>query len=365
MSHDIEDQLLKYVRAVLGERQARYLNPPVRFGAGVENRVFGLQFGDAPTLEGPLVLKVFAPYVEPRRARCEAIVQNELASQGFPAPRVLHICEEPEPFGAPFLIMERLPGETPLAPLASVNPSRLTAVLLMRQAVVSMPRQIAALLIRLHQLDPGPLRERLRAEGLLDDVLGVEARLRKLRADIGRHELSDFDDLADWLAAKRPADVEPKVVCHGDIWFGNVLAADSQVTGLVDWSSELFSLGDPMYDLGVSVAIVKCGVPDLPILLRAVVRRLQHYVSRRIVREYARGRPVDTDRLGYYEVLRSVEFVSWVAIRRVDPTMRTRAKGEDMLEVPGSVDEYLRLIRARTGIPVAMPEPVSRDPSRL
>jgi hypothetical protein len=81
---DIAQNLLLYVRSALHEPDASYTEEPSRFSAGVENRVFGLEFHGASRLRGPLVLKLFAQYVDVWRARCEGIVQNEIASQAFP-----------------------------------------------------------------------------------------------------------------------------------------------------------------------------------------------------------------------------------------------------------------------------------------
>jgi aminoglycoside phosphotransferase (APT) family kinase protein len=352
---DIAQNLLLYVRSALHEPDASYTEEPSRFSAGVENRVFGLEFHGASRLRGPLVLKLFAQYVDVWRARCEGIVQNEIASQDFPAPRVLHVCENRDVLGAPFLIMERLPGSVMLDPLGSMDPPILKLLLLMPQTAFRMPDAIASLLVRLHHLNPRPLIERLRSERLPVDLVGLDARLERLGNQANECGLVGFAEASEWVCDHRPREPERVAICHGDMWFGNVIQNGVTVTGVVDWSAELVCVGDPMYDVGIASVILKCGMADFPGPLRAVARVVQGYVANRLVRAYARGQAVDPHSLRYYELLRCFEFLSWVAARRIDRSLQTREQREDMLEVQGSTESFVRYFHGATGIELHIP----------
>lgn len=356
---DIAPLFLRYVRSVLGELDAQYAEAPTRFSAGVENQVFALRLAGVRELRGPLVLKVYAAYADAVRVQREAIAQNEVAAQGFPAPRVLHVCEARDVLGAPFLIMECLPGDVMLGSLDSMHPSILQTLRVMPETVLRMPSVIGTLLGRLHQLDPRPLVDHLESRGILGDLAGLEGRLRRLAPQVDEQTPPGFADAMRWLIDHRPEEPRRQAICHGDMWFGNVLEQRGTVSGVVDWSAELLCIGDPMYDLGVATAILKFGMADVPGPLRVLARCLQGYVASRVLRAYGREQPIDRARLRYYELLRCVEFLSWVSARRVDASRRTRQEREDMLEVVGSTEQFIRHVWKMTGITLEVPKRLS------
>lgn len=75
---------------------------------------------------------------------------------------------------------------------------------------------------------------------------GVTDRLRQRFAGEDRLE-ADLDRLAEIHATLRRETV-PRTAVHGDFWFGNLLLADGQVTGVVDWEAGVPS-GEPARDL--------------------------------------------------------------------------------------------------------------------
>lgn len=81
-------------------------------------------------------------------------------------------------------------------------------------------------------------------------VGGWSARYRKARTD----DVGDFETVMAWLDERQPADL-PRVLIHNDFRFDNlVLAPDdpTRIVGVLDW--ELATVGDPLMDLGSSLA---------------------------------------------------------------------------------------------------------------
>jgi aminoglycoside phosphotransferase (APT) family kinase protein len=79
---------------------------------------------------------------------------------------------------------------------------------------------------------------------------GWSDRFRKARTD----DVSDFETVMAWLQEKMPEDVATCVI-HNDFRFDNVvLNPDNpfEVIGILDW--EMATLGDPLMDLGNSLA---------------------------------------------------------------------------------------------------------------
>lgn len=80
----------------------------------------------------------------------------------------------------------------------------------------------------------------------LDMDCGVGARLTTRFGDEERLG-EDLDHLTEIYARLRRNTV-PRTVVHGDFWFGNVLLAGGQVSGVVDWEGGATS-GEPVRDL--------------------------------------------------------------------------------------------------------------------
>lgn len=75
---------------------------------------------------------------------------------------------------------------------------------------------------------------------------GVVARLRGRFPDDVRFD-ADLDQLAE-INDRLGRNETPRTAVHGDMWFGNVLLAGTQITGVVDWEASTTS-GEPIRDL--------------------------------------------------------------------------------------------------------------------
>jgi aminoglycoside phosphotransferase (APT) family kinase protein len=75
---------------------------------------------------------------------------------------------------------------------------------------------------------------------------GVADRLRERFSDDVRLD-ADLDQLAE-INGRLGRNQTPRTAVHGDMWFGNVLLAGTQITGVVDWENCTTS-GEPMRDL--------------------------------------------------------------------------------------------------------------------
>jgi aminoglycoside phosphotransferase (APT) family kinase protein len=168
------------------------------------------------------------------------------------APRALAACADAGVIGAPFFLMERVAGpvlrhpEPP--PGIELPPARLRAL---SEAAVDA-------LLELHAVDPA-------AAGLgglgapagytARQVGGWTARWRDARLD----PVPDLDAAAVWLADRLPrhgaADEEAgAALLHNDFKYDNLVLTPSLdgVAAVLDW--EMATLGDPLMDLGTSLA---------------------------------------------------------------------------------------------------------------
>ena len=173
-------------------------------------------------------------------------VLSKLHSVYPPAPRPTVYCEDPAVIGAPFYLMERLPGivirkELP-GPLAE-SPEQC------RRLSLALVDNLAVL----HGLD-------LNAAGLADfgrpegyvrrQIEGWSQRWR----DAQTEDVPAMNQAADWLAAEMPTESGAALI-HNDYKLDNILLDPGNldhITGLLDW--EMATVGDPLMDLGTALS---------------------------------------------------------------------------------------------------------------
>jgi aminoglycoside phosphotransferase (APT) family kinase protein len=168
---------------------------------------------------------------------------SALADSGVPVPAIVGLCEDDEVNGAPFYVMDFVPG------------------LVVRDVAIAegvpvevrgrMGESLVEVLARLHDVD-------LDAVGLSD--LGrhggyIERQLKRWRTqfvDATTRDLPRVLEVHDLLAARVPAQQGVGIV-HGDYRLDNcMMSSDGEVAAVLDW--ELCTLGDVLADVAGMVA---------------------------------------------------------------------------------------------------------------
>ncbi|MFS2292530.1 MAG: phosphotransferase family protein [Actinomadura sp.] len=176
----------------------------------------------------PLILRREQPGALDTSAMArEAALLVSAADAGVPVPALVDHGDDLD--GAPFLIMERLSGET--IPRRLLRDERFAGVR------GRLARELGGILARLHTMEPVP--------GLSDeDPLAV---LGAFYEDF-REPRPPVELALRWLHENRPPASGRRTVVHGDFRNGNLMIDENGVTGVLDW--ELTHLGDPAEDLG-------------------------------------------------------------------------------------------------------------------
>lgn len=175
----------------------------------------------------------------------EARVLRGLARTAVPVPGIIDSCESDAVLGAPFVLMEYVPGEV----LESTLPAWLKPLDERRRAGEAFIDALAAV----HAVD-------IAAAGL--DWLGrpgsyLERQLRRFSGSwqISRtRKVSAMMTLEERLRAGLPSSHETTLI-HGDARLGNAIFAPgppARLAALLDW--EMATLGDPLADLGYLAA---------------------------------------------------------------------------------------------------------------
>jgi aminoglycoside phosphotransferase (APT) family kinase protein len=170
-----------------------------------------------------------------------------LSAAGFPAPKPIRLCTDPEVIGAPFYLMEHVDGKIyrDVTELIALGPAA------MRGLTLSLVDTLADL----HALDPAAigLADFGRPEGF--NARQVHRWKKQLDASRSR-DVPGIEELHARLAVDIPSG--DGTVVHGDFRLDNVLIGeDLQVNAVLDW--EMSTLGDPLSD--VALMLVYAGMP--------------------------------------------------------------------------------------------------------
>ncbi|OEJ96913.1 phosphotransferase family protein [Streptomyces thermolilacinus] len=220
--------------------------------------------------------------------RREHRVLSALHPTAVPVPRPLLLCEDESVLGAPFYVMDFVPG-TPYRTAAQLAPLGAERT---RAAVLGL----VDTLVELHAVDPEAvgLGDFGRPDGFLDRQLRRWGK--QLAASRGR-ELAGIDELHAALGRELPESPAPAVV-HGDFRLDNVLIGDDdRITAVLDW--EMSTLGDPLTDLGL---LVMYSTPlDIPGgVISTTASAAGHPAAGELVERYAARSGRDVSRLAWY-----------------------------------------------------------------
>lgn len=217
-------------------------------------------------------------------------VISALADTHVPVPHAYQLVEDTGVIGAPFYLMEEMPGvalrERSQAPW--LNSERATV----------LSRKLVDVLADLHSVDPASVG--LEDFGRPDGFLARQVKRWGKQLDASRsRDLPGIDELRDKLAGTVPASARAAII-HGDYRLDNALVTQSPlaISAVLDW--EMATLGDPLADLGLlyvywqGLAIendpITGSVPSMPGFLTAD----------QLVARYTARTGLDTSGLGWY-----------------------------------------------------------------
>jgi len=237
------DAVASYLQATIDG-----LDGPIRirqFHSGYSNLTYLITFGDRE-----LVLRR-PPFGKKARSAHDMNREYRILSALAPVfpyvPSPLAYCDDPAVMDVPFYVMERLSG------------------VILRKTLPDGPRFDAAwadrlcrrwvdVLTELHRIDYDKcgLAELGNPEGYISrQIQGWSARYRDACTD----DVPDFEAVMVWLADNMPTGHSRPSLIHNDYKFDNVIldpAEPDRIIGVLDW--EMATIGDPLMDLGASLA---------------------------------------------------------------------------------------------------------------
>jgi aminoglycoside phosphotransferase (APT) family kinase protein len=229
-------------------------------------------------------------------------VLSALAGTQVPVAPLVAACTDDEVIGAPFYVMEHVPGV--------VLRTRADTKALTESQAADLSRCLADMLAAIHGVD-------VKAVGLGDLGRGAGYLRRQLDRWQRQWELSatrempGYAELVQRLTAALPAEGETTLV-HGDFRLDNALVTlepEPRITAVMDW--EMATLGDPLADLGLTLVywtedgeegwLTPAGAPAGTRGLSTDATASPGFWTRaEFTAEYARITGRDVSRIGYY-----------------------------------------------------------------
>ena len=171
-------------------------------------------------------------------------VLSALSGTQVPVAAPVAFCDDAEVIGAPFYVMDYVPGV--------VMRTKADTAALTRPQATELSERLADMLAAIHGVDVAAagLGDLGRGAGYLRRQLDRWQRQWQLSAS---REVPGYERLVARLTAALPAEGETTLV-HGDFRLDNVLvtvAPEPRITAVVDW--EMATLGDPLADLGLTL----------------------------------------------------------------------------------------------------------------
>ncbi len=219
--------------------------PEVRqFTGGASNLTYLLRYPERDLIlrRPPAGTKASSAHDMAREHRIQALLRP-----CFPTvPEMVALCTDDAVLGSDFYVMERVAGVIPRAqmpPEVGIDPARMRA----------LGERFVDLLAELHAVDPAAagLMELSRGPGYVGrQVAGWSERYQRAKT----WNVPSFERVMRWLDERQPADVGACVI-HNDFRLDNLVLDREDplhVRAVLDW--ELATIGDPLMDLGSSLA---------------------------------------------------------------------------------------------------------------
>lgn len=202
-----------------------------RLTGGASRQVWSVEAHASDGSPLPVVLRRDPPgHGDADRMRAEAACLRAAAAAGVPVPQVLAAGDTAPGIDAPYLLMNRVDGES--------IPRKLQRDPELATVRSELAEQMGYVLGLIHRSDVAEVAM-LDSGDPLDAIEAVYREFDEPRPAV--------ETGLRWLRDHRPP-VRPKALVHGDFRMGNLLVDRTGIRGVLDW--ELAHLGDPIEDLG-------------------------------------------------------------------------------------------------------------------
>jgi aminoglycoside phosphotransferase (APT) family kinase protein len=219
-------------------------------------------------------------------------VISALEDTAVPVPRTYLLCEDPDVLGAPFYVMDKVPG-TPYR-----RADQLEAI--GEQRTRDLCLRMVDVLATLHEVDPAAVG--LGDFGRPDGFLARQVRRWRKQLDSSySRELPGMEELHARLEASVP-EQQPAAIVHGDYRLDNLLVdGDDAITAVLDW--EMATVGDPLTDVALLVVYRGVAREDVAGAVADAPNAAGFLTAQEMLARYAERSGRDLAAMGFYVAL--------------------------------------------------------------
>jgi len=233
--------LQTYLERALPDKQGIQVRNLADLTSGWESEMlaFDLEYGPPGKRQRwELILRLYPGEDAHIKSAHEFYALRRLQRAGYPAPGVLLLERQNSPFGAPFIIEQRIAGREMWQILLDSS----------EREGHSLIAQFCELFVRLHRLDWRVFVDDDRCYEALDPFLFVDRWIVLARQALERYPSQGFQAALAWLETRRnelPCPAPSPV--HLDFHPGNVLIRADGSAVVIDWTA--FDVSDARFDL--------------------------------------------------------------------------------------------------------------------
>jgi len=286
----------RYLRSRLTDFDASPALEVTQFPGGHSNLTYLIRYGTQEfVLRRPPVGPV-APTAHdmPREYRLLSVINPH-----FPlAPKPVLLCEDTSVIGVPFYLMERRHGFI----VRFRVPAQIGEQPELRRR---LSETVVDTLVALHavEIQTTGIVNIGKPEGFVARQVQGWAK-RWQRSQTG--ELSEMDQVIEWLVQRLPPESVPATIVHNDFKLDNIMLAETdpaRVVAVLDW--EMCSVGDPLIDVGLLLTYWtmqgRRAEHDPNSSLRAVTQGPGWLRRNEIIARYQTQTGRDLSRIAFYE----------------------------------------------------------------
>lgn len=220
----------------------------VHLASGYEADIYAFTLESKDALE-ELVLRLFRGEGAGTKPQKEYEAMSSLQAAEYPVPRPFTLQSSSEALGSPFVVMERIYGDSLEAVFWAGNSTQRASAHVLH----------ARLMAQLHAIEPSSILPHSPLLKQQDPFASFDAELAGLYAQLQRLEAANtwpsLIECLHWVEARRElAGCQRLSVIHGDFHRNNILMRDSgEGPVVIDWSN--IRLADYRFDLGWSRVI--------------------------------------------------------------------------------------------------------------
>ena len=326
---DLQQRLESYFQRKYPRRAASVCNVSMMPG-GWEHEMFAFDLQHANSESEHFVLRLYAGTDAATASAKEFHCMQTLRDADYPVPRLVALERDTRHIGAPFVVMERINGQTlwPLIPNST------------KERQHELRTTYCQLFAQLHRMDWRLFDDFSTSVDFGYPYACIEDLLNEEREILRVHGLSGFLPNLTWLEARR-ADVpcQRPSIAHMDFHYQNILLDQTDRMVVIDWAASRIT--DPRMDLAWTLMLQQSHVNE---------------EERDILfSEYQCQAQIDVDNIAWFEVLaclwRLQQFVTVLngtSMRAAHPNAR-----QSMRDSIWAAKAAYEMLLARTSLRIA------------